>query len=83
MIFNLLKDIDGNETEISERAVRLNRLESEADRVYREAISDLFDGSHEVMEIIKWKEIIEALENTADQGEKVANLIKEVVMKYA
>ena len=83
VIFNLLKDIDGNETEISERAVRLNRLESEADRVYREAISDLFDGSHEVMEIVKWKEIIEALENTADQGEKVANLIKEVVMKYA
>ncbi len=83
VIFRLLKDIDKNELEIGKRARRINELESEADQVYRDVISDLFDGSHEVMEIIRWKEIMEAMETTADQAEKVANIIKEVVMKYA
>ncbi len=83
VLFGLLKNIDKNEMEISERAVHLNQLESEGDCIYREAISSLFDGTHDVMEIIKWKQIIEALEDTVDQGEKVGNIIKEVVMKYA
>lgn len=61
----------------------MNQLESEADEVYRTVISDLFDGSHEVMEIIRWKEIMETMETAADQAEKVGNIIKEVVMKYA
>ena len=72
-----------NETEITERARKINRLESEADTIYRAIISDLFDGTHEAVEIIRWKEIMETMEETADQAERVGNLIKEVVMKYA
>lgn len=83
VIFRLLKNIDKNEAEITERTHRINQLESEADFVYRDMISDLFDGSHDVMEIIRWKEIMEAMETTADQAERVSNIIKEVVMKYA
>ena len=62
---------------------KINRLESEADTIYRAIISDLFDGTHEAVEIIRWKEIMETMEETADQAERVGNLIKEVVMKYA
>lgn len=83
VLFRLLKDIDKNEQEILQRARKLNALESEGDEIYRKVIFDLFDGTHEVMEIIRWKEIMEAMENACDQAEKVANLIKEVVMKYA
>lgn len=83
VLFRLLKDIDKNEAEIAQRTLRVNQLESEADEVYRTVISDLFDGSHEVMEIIRWKEIVETMETAADQAEKVGNIIKEVVMKYA
>lgn len=83
VLFRLLKEIDKNETEIGERARKLNALESEGDEVYRSTISALFDGTHEVMEIIRWKEIMEAMEETANRAEKVGNLIKEVVMKYA
>ena len=83
ILFRLLKDIDKNETEITERARKINRLESEADTIYRAIISDLFDGTHDAVEIIRWKEIMETMEETADQAERVGNLIKEVVMKYA
>lgn len=83
ILFRLLKNIDKNETEIAERTQKLNTLESEADDIYRSTISELFDGTHEVMEIIRWKEIMEAMETTVNQAEKVGNIIKEVVMKYA
>ena len=83
VLFRLLKDIDKNEIEIGQRTRKLNQLESEGDAIYRQSISDLFDGSHDVMEIIRWKEIMEAMEDTCDRAEKVSNLIKEVVMKYA
>lgn len=83
VLFRLLKDIDKNEVEIGQRTRKLNSLESEGDAVYREAISELFEGGHDVMDIIRWKEIMEAMEDTANRAEKVANLIKEVVMKYA
>lgn len=83
ILFRLLKDIDKNEMEIGQRTRKLNSLESEGDAVYRQAISELFEGGHDVMDIIRWKEIMEAMEDTANRAEKVANLIKEVVMKYA
>lgn len=83
VLFRLLKNIDGNEAEITERTRKISKLESEGDEVYRQVIFDLFDGKHDVMDIIRWKEIMEALENTCDRAEKVGNLIKEVVMKYA
>lgn len=82
-LFHLLKDIDKNEHEIMERTRRINTLESEGDMIYRGMISDLFDGSHNAVEIIRWKEIMETMEDTADQAERVGNLVKEVVMKYA
>ena len=46
-------------------------------------ISELFDGTHEIIDIIRWKEIMGGLEDTANQAENVGNLVKEVVMKYA
>ena len=70
-------------TPIDREDRKINRLESEADTIYRAIISDLFDGTHEAVEIIRWKEIMETMEETADQAERVGNLIKEVVMKYA
>ena len=83
VLFRLLKNIDKNELELTERTRKINSLESEADTIYREVISNLFDGSHDAIDIIRWKEIMETMEDTADQAEAVGNLIKEVVMKYA
>ena len=82
-LMRLLKDIDKNEKEIAAHARQLNKLESEADVIYRGAISELFDGTHEIIDIIRWKEIMGGLEDTANQAENVGNLVKEVVMKYA
>ena len=82
-IFELLKDISRNEARLFERAERLSRQESAVDKLYRMEISRLFDGTQDLFDLIRWKDIIGSLENTADEVEDLGDIIKEVTMKYA
>ena len=61
--------------------IELNRLENEADVISREAVADLFSGKHEVLDVLRWKEIYGRLESAADQCEDVANTIESIVIK--
>ena len=47
--------------------VEINRLENEADDISRRAVADLFNGGHELLDILRWKEIYGRHENAADQ----------------
>ena len=82
-IFSLLKDISRNEARLFERAERLSRQESAVDKLYRKEISRLFDGTQDLFDVIRWKDILNSLENTADEVEDLGDIIKEVTMKYA
>jgi len=68
---------------ILEHCVEINRLENEADQVIRRALAELFDNESSATDIIKWREIYEHLENAADRGEDVANVLEGVVLKHA
>ncbi len=61
--------------------IEINRLENEADTLSREATAELFDGKHEFLDVVRWKEIYGRLENAADQCEDVANVIEAIVLK--
>jgi uncharacterized protein len=63
--------------------VEINRLENEGDRIYRRAIAGLFSGDHKAMDVLKWKEVIENLEEAVDGLENVANIIESTVLKHA
>src|SRR6187200_2406992 len=54
---------------VSERAVEINRLENEADRIHEGALRRLFDDEHDAVMIIKWKEILDFLEEATDRCE--------------
>ncbi|MBM2826208.1 MAG: phosphate transport regulator [Dehalococcoidia bacterium] len=65
-------------------AVEINALENEADLIYRNALAELFDDSREdVVEIIKWRDIYEHLEQAIDRCEDVANVLEGIVIKNA
>ena len=81
--FELLKDIKKNRELILESTHRIGKLESEGDRVYRQEIAYLFDNVKDPIELIKWKDILENLEDTLDHCEDVSDMIRGVVMKYA
>lgn len=82
-LFLLLKNIDKNEMEIAERSVHIKKLEGEADRIYCAAEAELLSGNNDIIYIMKWKRILKSMELVSDQVEKVANIIREVAIKYA
>jgi uncharacterized protein len=59
----------------------IDKLESDADRVMRSAMSKLFREEDDVRELIKLKTIYELLESISDRCEDVANLIEGVVLE--
>jgi uncharacterized protein len=61
----------------------IDRLESEADRVLRSAISKLFREEDNVKTLIKLKAIYELLETITDKCEDVANIIEGIVLENA
>ncbi len=68
--------------QILQYCVEINRLENEADSIMRFALAELFDGTPPY-DVIKWREIYQHLENAADRGEDVANVLEAVVLKNA
>lgn len=71
--------------EVAEAAIKtceeIDRLESDADRVMRSAMSRLFREEPDTRELIKLKAIYEHLESISDRCEDVANLIEGVVLE--
>ena len=72
-----LKDFKG----LMPFTIEINRLENEADGISRNAVADLFSGRHEVLDVLRWKEIYGRLESATDQCEDVANAIESIVLK--
>ncbi len=74
-----------NQPAVAEDALKtceeIDRLESDADRVMRSAMSRLFRDNIEVRELIKLKAVYEHLESITDRCEDVANLIEGVVLE--
>lgn len=63
--------------------VDINRIENEGDETYRQAVKELFSGSYDPLTVIKWREILDHLENTLDALEDVANIVEGIAMKNA
>jgi predicted phosphate transport protein (TIGR00153 family) len=67
--------------DLSEYWIEVNRLENEADKVYRRLVARLFNGDYEALTVLKLKDVVDQLEYAADAFEKVANTVETVVVK--
>jgi predicted phosphate transport protein (TIGR00153 family) len=61
----------------------IDRLESEADFVFRSALAKLFREESDAREILKLKEVYQLLESITDKAEDVANVIEGIVLENA
>ena len=61
--------------------IEIHRLENEADGISRQVVADLFSGRHEILDVMRWKEIYGRLESATDKCEDVANTIESIVIK--
>jgi predicted phosphate transport protein (TIGR00153 family) len=72
-----------NSKMIIDACVEINTLENEGDIVLRTAMVDLFEHEKDAIELIKWKEIFERIEEALDVCEDVSNIIEGIVLKHA
>ena len=69
-------------TGVHDLAVEVNRLENAADDVHDEALRRLFEEEKDAITIIKWKEVLDLLEEATDRCEDCANVLESVVVKH-
>jgi len=74
-----------NEKKIHEAVVRISQLENEADALYFTVIGDLFKSGQgrDPVEILKWKEIYQGLEDACDECKDFTHTLSNVVVKNA
>jgi uncharacterized protein len=61
----------------------VNDFENRGDTLIRRALADLFNGGHDPIFVMKWKEILDYIEDAIDRAEDVANVIEGVVLEHA
>ena len=60
----------------------IDRLESEGDSVYRRTVARLF-AEHDALEVLRWKDIVQAMEAALNTVEDVSNVVEAIVLKHA
>ncbi|MGH9022494.1 MAG: DUF47 domain-containing protein [Acidimicrobiia bacterium] len=61
----------------------IDRLESEADQIYRRSVGRLFSGEFEAFDVLKLKDIVEAVEHSVNGIENVSDIVESIFLKHA
>ncbi len=77
-----LRDVK-NPAKVLEACKQVNVYENQGDTLLRRAVANLFKGGHDPLFVIKWKEILDLMEDAIDRAEDVANVIEGVVLEHA
>jgi predicted phosphate transport protein (TIGR00153 family) len=77
---SLLPDIKRSEA-ILKYCQEIDRLESDADRVMRSALSKLFREENDLKQVMKLRVIYDLLETITDRCEDVANIVEGIVLE--
>jgi uncharacterized protein Yka (UPF0111/DUF47 family) len=72
-----------NLREMTEALVKVNSIENQADDVFDLSIEKLFQHENDFKEVIKKREIYQAMEIATDKCEDAANVIESIIIKYS
>ena len=67
--------------EIRDKVIEVNNLEEQADRLYETSIKELYVKEKDAIEIIKWSNIYETVEECFDACESIAYTAEEILVK--
>ncbi len=67
--------------ELPKLLVEINHIEEEGDILYQRAMKDLFSTETNAIEVIKWQNIFNSLEDVLDACENVADVMEGVIVK--
>ncbi|MGH8992657.1 MAG: DUF47 domain-containing protein [Acidimicrobiia bacterium] len=61
----------------------IDRLESEADRIYRRSVAHMFSGDFNAFDVLRWKDIVEAIEDSVNGLENISDIIRGIALKHS
>lgn len=68
---------------IADACIRINNIENQADYIFDKAVGELFTYEQDAKTIIKYKEVLSAMETATDMCEDVANVLESILIKNA
>ena len=80
---NGLRNMKKDPQAILDACKEMNVLENQADSLTRRTMAKLFKRGNDPLTVMKWKEIIDLIEDATDRAEDVANVIEGVVLEHA
>ncbi|PKN71165.1 MAG: DUF47 domain-containing protein [Deltaproteobacteria bacterium HGW-Deltaproteobacteria-12] len=81
-VIHAMRDMK-NAKKILDACVEINTLENAGDVALRTIMANLFVKEKDAIELIKWKEIFERIEEALDVCEDVSNIVEGIVLKHA
>jgi predicted phosphate transport protein (TIGR00153 family) len=61
----------------------IDTLESEGDAIYRRTLARLFSGAFDALDVLRWKDIVTAMEAAMNALEDISDVIESIVLKHA
>jgi uncharacterized protein len=87
IVVEQLKELDKAIQDLKAKSINeckaVKDLESEADKVYQQAMKELFTRETNAINLVKEKEILEYLENASDKCQSTANIVLSIFIKNA
>ncbi len=80
---NLLSRLEQNKTIMLEYCEQIRQLEHKQDKYYRQGLGDLFENEKNAVRILKWRGVYEHIELAQDHIEDVADLLRNMCIKYS
>ena len=65
---------------VKKRIIEVNNLEEKGDRAYEKAISSLYQTEKDAINLVKWTNIYNSLEDTIDFCEQLSDCIEDVIL---
>lgn len=66
---------------VREHIVKINELENQGDQILREGLVELVAHRGDMFDFIRWKEILELLEETTDRMEDAGDVLQKVILE--
>jgi uncharacterized protein Yka (UPF0111/DUF47 family) len=63
------------------RLERIEHLERQGDAIFQRGMARLFSGEYEALEVIKWKDALQALEHAINAIEDVSDVVESILVK--
>ncbi len=70
-------------SQVHKAIIEINRLENKADDLLKKSLTELFRNPKDPLDVIRWRDIYGVMEDVTDKTEDIANVLQNLITKYA